>query len=131
MKKRVISLILALVMVIGILPVNVLAAEPAEQVQTPQAVTIETSLDGELTDGVFTTAEEPLDVKIRAAADGETVEHTAKLDGEVLEGTLEEDGWTTYVLSFAQSGSYTLDISAADEEQSRTIVYQAQDTQDG
>lgn len=131
MKKRVISLILALVMVIGILPVNVLAAEPAEQVQTPQAVTIETSLDGELTDGVFTTAEEPLDVKIRAAADGETVEHTAKLDGEVLEGTPEEDGWTTYVLSFAQSGSYTLDISAADEEQSRTIVYQAQDTQDG
>ena len=131
MKKRVISLILALVMVIGILPVNVLAAEPAEQVQTPQAVTIETSLDGELTDGVFTTAEEPLDVKIRAAADGETVEHTAKLDGEVLEGTPEEDGWTTYVLSFAQSGSYTLDISAADEEQSRTIVYQAQDMQDG
>ena len=89
---------------------------------------IETSLDGELTDGVFTTAEEPFDVKIRAAADGETVEHTAKLDGEVLEGTPEEDGWTTYVLSFAQSGSYMLDISAADEEQSRTIVYQAQDT---
>ena len=77
MKKRVISLILALVMVIGILSVNVLAAEPAEQVQTPQAVTIETSLDGELTDGVFTTAEEPLDVKIRAAADGETVVYSA------------------------------------------------------
>lgn len=126
MKKRVLSLILALVMVIGIFPVNVLAAEADELTQAPQTVAIETSLDAEMTDGVFTTAKNPLAVKVRAAADGETVEHTAKLDGEVLEGTPEEDGWTTYVLSFAQSGSYTLDISAADEEQSRTIVYQAQ-----
>ena len=70
MKKRVLSLILALVMVIGIFPVNVLAAEADELTQAPQTVAIETSLDAEMADGVFTTAENPLAVKVRASAGG-------------------------------------------------------------
>ena len=45
MKKRVLSLVLALVMLIGVLPVNMLAAEPADELPAQQTVTIETSLD--------------------------------------------------------------------------------------
>ena len=125
MKKRVLSLILALVMVIGIFPVNVLAAEADELTQAPQTVAIETSLDAEMADGVFTTAENPLAVKVRASADGGTVAHTAALDGETLDGT-PEDEWTVYALSFAEAGSHTLTICAEETEQSRTIVYQPQ-----
>ena len=125
MKKRVLSLILALVMVIGIFPVNVLAAEADELTQAPQTVAIETSLDAKITDGVFTTAENPLAVKVRASADGGTVAHTAALDGKTLDGTL-EDEWTVYALSFAEAGSHTLTICAEETEQSRTIVYQPQ-----
>ena len=125
MKKRVLSLILALVMVIGIFPVNVLAAEADELTQAPQTVAIETSLDAEMTDGVFTTAENPLAVKVRASADGGTVAHTAALDGKTLDGT-PEDEWTVYALSFAEAGSHTLTICAEETEQSHTIVYQPQ-----
>ena len=125
MKKRVLSLILALVMVIGIFPVNVLAAEADELTQAPQTVAIETSLDAKMTDGVFTTAENPLVVKVRASADSGTVAHTAALDGETLAGT-PEDEWTVYALSFAEAGSHTLTICAEETEQSRTIVYQPQ-----
>ena len=126
MKKRVLSLILALVMLIGVLPVNVLAAEPADELPAQQTVTIETSLDRALADGVYPAAQSPLPVAIRAEADGEAVEHTASLDGEALTGTQAADGWTAYELSFEAAGSYTLTVSAAGEMQSRTIVYQPQ-----
>ena len=126
MKKRVLSLILALVMLIGVLPVNMLAAEPADELPAQQTVTIETSLDSALADGVYAAAQSPLPVSIRAEADGEAVEHTASLDGEALTGTQAADGWTAYELSFEAAGSYTLTVSAAGETQSRTIVYQPQ-----
>lgn len=126
MKKRVLSLILALVMLIGVLPVNMLAAEPADELPAQQTVTIETSLDSALADGVYAAAQSPLPVSIRAGADGEAVEHTASLDGEALTGTQAADGWTAYELSFEAAGSYTLTVSAAGETQSRTIVYQPQ-----
>lgn len=126
MKKRVLSLILALVMLIGVLPVNMLAAEPADELPAQQTVTIETSLDRALADGVYAAAQSPLPVSIRAEADGEAVEHTASLDGEALTGTQAADGWTAYELSFEAAGSYTLTVSAAGETQSRTIVYQPQ-----
>ena len=126
MKKRVLSLILALVMLIGVLPVNMLAAEPADELPAQQTVTIETSLDRALADGVYPAAQSPLPVSIRAEADGEAVEHTASLDGEALTGTQAADGWTAYELSFEAAGSYTLTVSAAGETQSRTIVYQPQ-----
>ena len=126
MKKRVLSLILALVMLIGVLPVNMLAAEPADELPAQQTVTIETSLDSALADGVYAAAQSPLPVSIRAGADGEAVEHTASLDGEALTGTQAADGWTAYELSFEAEGSYTLTVSAAGETQSRTIVYQPQ-----
>lgn len=126
MKKRVLSLILALVMLIGVLPVNVLASEPADELPAQQTVTVETSLDSALADGVYAAAQSPLPVSIRAEADGEAVEHTASLDGEALTGTQAADGWTAYELSFEAAGSYTLTVSAAGETQSRTIVYQPQ-----
>lgn len=126
MKKRVLSLILALVMLIGVLPVNMLAAEPADELPAQQTVTIETSLDSALADGVYAAAQSPLPVSIRAEADGEAVEHTASLDSEALTGTQAADGWTAYELSFEAAGSYTLTVSAAGETQSRTIVYQPQ-----
>ena len=126
MKKRVLSLILALVMLIGVLPVNVLAAEPADELPAQQTVTIETSLDRALADGVYPAAQSPLPISIRAEADGEAVEHTASLDGEALTGTQAADGWTAYELSFEAEGGYTLTVSAAGETQSRTIVYQPQ-----
>ena len=126
MKKRVLSLILALVMLIGVLPVNVLASGPADALPAQQTVTIETSLDRALADGVYPAAQSPLPVSIRAEADGEAVEHTASLDGEALTGTQAADGWTAYELSFEAAGSYTLTVSAAGEKQSRTIVYQPQ-----
>lgn len=126
MKKRVLSLILALVMLIGVLPVNVLASGPADALPAQQTVTIETSLDRALADGVYPAAQSPLPVAIRAEADGEAVEHTASLDGEALTGTQAADGWTAYELSFEAAGSYTLTVSAAGEMQSRTIVYQPQ-----
>ena len=126
MKKRVLSLVLALVMLIGVLPVNMLAAEPADTLPAQQTVTIETSLDRALADGVYPAAQSPLPVAIRAEADGEAVEHTASLDGEALTGTQAADGWTAYELSFEAAGSYTLTVSAAGETQSRTIVYQPQ-----
>ena len=126
MKKRVLSLALALVMLIGVLPVNMLAAEPADELPAQQTVTIETSLDRALADGVYPAAQSPLPVSIRAEADGEAVEHTASLDGEALTGTQAADGWTAYELSFEAAGSYTLTVSAAGETQSRTIVYQPQ-----
>lgn len=126
MKKRVLSLVLALVMLIGVLPVNMLAAEPADELPAQQTVTIETSLDSALADGVYAAAQSPLPVSIRAEADGEAVEHTASLDGEALTGTQAADGWTAYELSFEAEGSYTLTVSAAGETQSRTIVYQPQ-----
>ena len=126
MKKRVLSLILALVMLIGVLPVNVLASGPADALPAQQTVTIETSLDRALADGVYPAAQSPLPVAIRAEADGEAVEHTASLDGEALTGTQAADGWTAYELSFEAAGSYTLTVSAAGETQSRTIVYQPQ-----
>lgn len=126
MKKRVLSLVLALVMLIGVLPVNMLAAEPADELPAQQTVTIETSLDSALADGVYAAAQSPLPVSIRAEADGEAVEHTASLDGEALTGTQAADGWTAYELSFEAAGSYTLTVSAAGETQSRTIVYQPQ-----
>ena len=126
MKKRVLSLILALVMLIGVLPVNMLAAEPADELPAQQTVTIETSLDRALADGVYPAAQSPLPVSIRAEVDGEAVEHTASLDGEALTGTQAADGWTAYELSFEAAGSYTLTVSAAGETQSRTIVYQPQ-----
>ena len=126
MKKRVLSLILALVMLIGVLPVNMLASEPADELPAQQTVTIETSLDSALADGVYAAAQSPLPVAIRAEADGEAVEHTASLDGEALTGTQAADGWTAYELSFEAAGSYTLTVSAAGETQSRTIVYQPQ-----
>ena len=94
MKKRVLSLVLALVMLIGVLPVNMLAAEPADELPAQQTVTIETSLDSALADGVYAAAQSPLPVSIRAEADGEAVEHTASLDGEALTGTQAADGWT-------------------------------------
>ena len=108
MKKRVLSLVLALVMLIGVLPVNMLAAEPVDELPAQQTVTIETSLDSALADGVYAAAQSPLPVSIRAEADGEAVEHTASLDGEVLTGTQAADGWTAYELSFEAAGSYTL-----------------------
>ena len=126
MKKRVLSLILALVMLIGVLPVNVLASGAADELPAQQTVTIETSLDSALADGVYAAAQSPLPVSIRAEADGEAVEHTASLDGEALTGTQAADGWTAYELSFEAAGSYTLTVSAAGETQSRTIVYQPQ-----
>ena len=126
MKKRVLSLVLALVMLIGVLPVNMLASEPADELSAQQTVTIETSLDSALADGVYAAAQSPLPVAIRAEADGEAVEHTASLDGEALTGTPEADGWTAYELSFEAEGSYTLTVSAAGETQSRTILYQPQ-----
>ena len=126
MKKRVLSLILALVMLIGVLPVNVLASGSADALPAQQTVTIETSLDRALADGVYPAAQSPLPVSIRAEADGEAVEHTASLDGEALTGTQAADGWTAYELSFEAAGSYTLTVSAAGETQSRTIVYQPQ-----
>ena len=126
MKKRVLSLILALVMLIGVLPVNVLASGAEDTLPAQQTVTIETSLDRALADGVYPAAQSPLPVSIRAEADGEAVEHTASLDGEVLTGTQAADGWTAYELSFEAAGSYTLTVSAAGETQSRTIVYQPQ-----
>lgn len=126
MKKRVLSLVLALVMLIGVLPVNMLAAEPADELPAQQTVTIETSLDRALADGVYPAAQSPLPVSIRAEVDGEAVEHTASLDGEALTGTQAADGWTAYELSFEAAGSYTLTVSAAGETQSRTIVYQPQ-----
>lgn len=126
MKKRVLSLVLALVMLIGVLPVNMLAAEPADELPAQQTVTIETSLDRALADGVYPAAQSPLPVSIRAEADGEAVEHTASLDGEALTGTQAADGWTAYELSFEAAGSYTLTVSAAGETQSRTIVFQPQ-----
>ena len=126
MKKRVLSLILALVMLIGVLPVNVLASGSADELPAQQTVTIETSLDSALADGVYPAAQSPLAVSIRAEADGEAVEHTASLDGEALTGTQAADGWTAYELSFEAAGSYTLTVSAAGETQSRTIVYQPQ-----
>ena len=126
MKKRVLSLILALVMLIGVLPVNMLAAEPADTLPAQQTVTIETSLDSALADGVYAAAQSPLPVSIRAEVGGEAVEHTASLDGEALTGTQAADGWTAYELSFEAAGSYTLTVSAAGETQSRTIVYQPQ-----
>lgn len=126
MKKRVLSLILALVMLIGVLPVNMLASGAEDTLPTQQTVTIETSLDRALADGVYPAAQSPLPVSIRAEADGEAVEHTASLDGEALTGTQAADGWTAYELSFEAAGSYTLTVSAAGETQSRTIVYQPQ-----
>ena len=126
MKKRVLSLILALVMLIGVLPVNVLASGAEDTLPAQQTVTIETSLDSALADGVYPAAQSPLPVSIRAEADGEAVEHTASLDGEALTGTQAADGWTAYELSFEAAGSYTLTVSAAGETQSRTIVYQPQ-----
>lgn len=126
MKKRVLSLILALVMLIGVLPVNVLASGSADELPAQQTVTIETSLDRALADGVYPAAQSPLPVSIRAEADGEAVEHTASLDGEALTGTQAADGWTAYELLFGVAGSYTLTVSAAGETQSRTIVYQPQ-----
>ena len=126
MKKRVLSLILALVMLIGVLPVNVLASGAEDTLPAQQTVTIETSLDSALADGVYAAAQSPLPVSIRAEADGEAVEHTASLDGEALTGTQAADGWTAYELSFEAVGSYTLTVSAAGETQSRTIVYQPQ-----
>ena len=126
MKKRVLSLILALVMLIGVLPVNVLASGAEDTLPAQQTVTIETSLDSALADGVYAAAQSPLPVSIRAEADGEAVEHTASLDGEALTGTQAADGWTAYELSFEAAGSYTLTVSAAGETQSRTIVYQPQ-----
>lgn len=51
MKKRVLSLILALVMLIGVLPVNVLASGAEDTLPAQQTVTIETSLDSALADG--------------------------------------------------------------------------------
>ena len=126
MKKRVLSLILALVMLIGVLPVNVLASGSADALPAQQTVTIETSLDRALADGIYPAAQSPLPVSIRAEADGEAVEHTASLDGEALTGTQAADGWTAYELSFGAAGSYTLTVSAAGETQSRTIVYQPQ-----
>lgn len=126
MKKRVLSLILALVMLIGVLPVNVLASGAADELPAQQTVTVETSLDSALADGVYAAAQSPLPVSIRAEADGEAVEHTASLDGEALTGTQAADGWTAYELSFEAAGSYTLTVSAAGETQSRTIVYQPQ-----
>lgn len=126
MKKRVLSLILALVMLIGVLPVNVLALGSEDTLPAQQTVTIETSLDSALADGVYPAAQSPLAVSIRAEADGEAVEHTASLDGEALTGTQAADGWTAYELSFEAAGSYTLTVSAAGETQSRTIVYQPQ-----
>ena len=126
MKKRVLSLILALVMLIGVLPVNVLASGAEDTLPAQQTVTIETSLDSALADGIYAAAQSPLPVSIRAEADGEAVEHTASLDGEALTGTQAADGWTAYELSFEAEGSYTLTVSAAGETQSRTIVYQPQ-----
>lgn len=126
MKKRVLSLILALVMLIGVLPVNVLASGAEDELPAQQTVTVETSLDSALADGVYPAAQSPLPVSIRAEADGEAVEHTASLDGEALTGTQAADGWTAYELSFEAAGSYTLTVSAAGETQSRTIVYQPQ-----
>ena len=126
MKKRVLSLILALVMLIGVLPVNVLASGAEDTLPAQQTVTIETSLDSALADGAYPAAQSPLPVLIRAEADGEAVEHTASLDGEALTGTQAADGWTAYELSFEAAGSYTLTVSAAGETQSRTIVYQPQ-----
>lgn len=126
MKKRVLSLILALVMLIGVLPVNVLASGAEDTLPAQQTVTIETSLDSALADGVYAAAQSPLPVSIRAEVDGEAVEHTASLDGEALTGTQAADGWTAYELSFEAAGSYTLTVSAAGETQSRTIVYQPQ-----
>lgn len=126
MKKRVLSLILALVMLIGVLPVNMLASGAEDTLLAQQTVTIETSLDSALADGVYAAAQSPLPVSIRAEADGEAVEHTASLDGEALTGTQAADGWTAYELSFEAAGSYTLTVSAAGETQSRTIVYQPQ-----
>ena len=126
MKKRVLSLILALVMLIGVLPVNVLASGAEDTLPAQQTVTVETSLDSALADGVYAAAQSPLPVSIRAEADGEAVEHTASLDGEALTGTQAADGWTAYELSFEAAGSYTLTVSAAGETQSRTIVYQPQ-----
>ena len=87
MKKRVLSLILALVMLIGVLPVNVLASGAEDTLPAQQTITIETSLDSALADGVYAAAQSPLPVSIRAEADGEAVEHTASLDGEALTGT--------------------------------------------
>lgn len=126
MKKRVLSLILALVMLIGVLPVNVLASGSTDALPAQQTVTIETSLDRALADGVYPAAQSPLPVAIRAEADGEAVGHTASLDDEALTGTQAADGWTAYELSFEAAGSYTLTVSAAGETQSRTIVYQPQ-----
>ena len=83
MKKRVLSLILALVMLIGVLPVNVLASGAEDTLPAQQTVTIETSLDSALADGVYAAAQSPLPVSIRAEADGEAVEHTASQIGRV------------------------------------------------
>ena len=98
MKKRVLSLILALVMLIGVLPVNMLAAEPADELPAQQTVTIETSLDSALADGVYAAAQSPLPVSIRAEADGEAVEHTASINRFCLYLSLNVATCRTYVL---------------------------------
>ena len=105
MKKRVLSLILALVMLIGVLPVNMLAAEPADTLPAQQTVTVETSLDSALADGVYAAAQSPLPVSIRAEADGEAVRYDPLLlliaqgnglgggDYEAEDGSMDRVGW--------------------------------------
>lgn len=83
MKKRVLSLILALVMLIGVLPVNMLAAEPADELPAQQTVTIETSLDRALADGVYPAAQSPLPVSIRRRGGRRGGGAHASLDGEM------------------------------------------------
>lgn len=124
MKKRVLSLILALALLIGALPGQVLAAQADDtQLPTDQSVCIETSLDASMTDNVYQAQSETLALRVRALLGDEPTAHTATLDDQPLTGEVDEDGWTAYTLTL-ESGSHTLCIEASGTQQTRTLVYQ-------
>lgn len=127
MKKRIISLLLVLVMLIGLLPMNVLATETDEV--SEQTVLLQTSLDDAWENGVYTTPEETLKLRLHTSLNGEVLTHLAALDEAVLEGAAEEDGWMAYSLSFAEEGSHTLNVFSQETEWTYTLVYQPQDSE--
>ena len=116
MKKRLLALLLALVMLLGCMPAA-LAAEPAAE--TPAAAQIVTSLDNALdASGAYETDAASLAVTVSAARGEEALTPAVQLNGDTLTG---EDG--VYTLEFTAAGSYVLRIAADEARRELLITY--------
>ena len=119
MRKRILALLLTLVMLVGMLPTVVLAAEPEAAEAAPAAAQITTSLDGALdSTGAYETDEAQLTVTVEAVRGGETLTPLVMFNGDML---FPENG--AYTLRFAVAGSQVLRIAVEDAQREITIIY--------